>query len=408
MYFFNLSGQILRDMWTHKMRSALALFGIVWGTIAVVLLLALGTGFSATNQKHMLGVVDGSIIGIPFKTSISYQGFPKGQPVNLKAQAIMDLKQNIPEIQTATPILLQKLRHLGIKGKHLSRYIYGVAASFAYLQKVNIANGGRFINKLDVSGKTFTVILGDQLKQQIFGTKPAIGKQLTLNHVKFTVVGVIKPPGKNMYNFFRNTAMIPYTTYINLFGNQTIQYFVAMPYPTADNKVIDQAIRTFLGHKYHFNPNDKIALNILDATMFYKFVRWFFLGLNIFLGICGALTLGVGSLGIANIMFLIVTERTREIGIRMALGAKTYHILGQIILESLVITGLGGFIGFLISYVVVTILQHAHLPEWLGKPTLSATVVIVTIIVLSLFGLFAGFFPARKAARMDPVEALGY
>ncbi|MCK4608233.1 MAG: ABC transporter permease, partial [Gammaproteobacteria bacterium] len=326
------------------MRSALALFGIIWGTIAVVLLLALGTGFTAASQKNMMTIVDGTFFVMPAKTSISYQGFPKGKPVNIKSSAIIELQQYVRGVKTTSPILIQRT-NIGWHKKARSKEVYGISASFAYLQKINVKQGGRFLNKLDVDNKAFVVVLGDKVKQQLFGDRPAVGKQITVNKIKFTVVGVIRKDNLNVYNYYKNKVLIPYSTFINLFGDQTPMYFIVLPYPNANSAQVAQSMRAFLGHKYHFDKDDKVALNVFDTTAIFQFMRWFFIALQLFLGICGALTLGVGSLGVANIMFLIVTERTHEIGIRKAIGAKDWQVLWQIILEALVIVGLGGLIG---------------------------------------------------------------
>jgi putative ABC transport system permease protein len=139
-----------------------------------------------------------------------------------------------------------------------------------------------------------------------------------------------------------------------------------------------------------------------------RFTDWFFWGLQAFLGLAGALTLGAGGIGVANVMFLIIRERTREIGVRMAVGAQEWHIMGQVMLEALLIVSLGGLAGFAFSSLVIWILQVAPLPEWLGRPELSLLTSLPTLGVLSLVGLLAGYFPARRAARMDPVRALGF
>jgi putative ABC transport system permease protein len=405
MYLLNLCQQILRDMWAHKLRSFLALFCIMWGTVTVVLLLALGAGFAKAGSKNMLKIVDGTFFVVPSATSISYHGFPKGKMVNIKSQDIMDLVKSVPGIKTASPILIQRT-DMNYQNKKRSREVYGVSASFAYLQKINIDNDGRFINRFDIDDNAFVVVLGERVKEHLFGDKPAVGKKVTINHIKFTVIGITQKDNLNVYNFYNHTVLIPYTTYISLFGDQNPQYFIVLPYPKVSSKSVEQVMRAYLAHKYHFAPNDKVALGVFDTTEAFQFIHWFFIGIQIFLGICGALTLGVGSLGVANIMFLIVSERTREIGVRMAIGAQSWHILLQIILEALIVIGLGGLIGFLLSYAITIILQYVNLPDWLGIPTISPAVVVTTIIILSLLGLLAGIFPARRAAKMDPVEAL--
>lgn len=404
MYFFNLCRQILRDMRAQKMRSFLALFGIIWGTITVVLLLALGTGFRIASLRNMMTIADGTFFASVGKTSKSFRGYPKGQPVNIKASSVMDLKKAIPAIKMASPWFSNRV-HLRYKKEEHSREIAGVSGDFGYLQKIRVAGQGRFINQLDVTNKNYVIVLGDRVKERLFGDEPAVGKTILVKNIKFTVIGVTAP---DIYNRLKYLAAIPYSVYINIFGDQNVPFFMVFPDPNLEPQTVQNSMRTFLAKKYHFAADDKLAVRVIDTTKFFQFMRWFFIGIQLFLGICGALTLGVGSLGVANIMFLIVTERTREIGVRMAIGASDWQILWQIILEALILVALGGSIGLLISYLTVDILQYIKLPDWLGKPVISTTTVIITIIVLSVMGIFAGFFPAKRASKMDPVEALGY
>ena len=166
-------------------------------------------------------------------------------------------------------------------------------------------------------------------------------------------------------------------------------------------------MRTYLGYLYHFSPDDTNALMFYDTLKIFNFFNWFFVGIQLFLGLCGSLTLAVGGLGVANIMFLIVTERTKEIGLRMAVGARDSHILIQILCEALILVVLGGLFGITLSYLTVFILQFITLPAWIGKPTISLSIAFITIAVLAMIGVLAGYFPAKRASRMDPVDALG-
>lgn len=407
MYFFNLCQQILNDMWARKLRSFLALFGIVWGTFTVVMLLALGTGFRLANEKNMMRIVDGVFFVMPGQTSISFHGLPKGKTLNLKASSVMELKKIFPTILKASPMMTSKT---SINSEKADVRVNGVSEDFGYLRKVNLVNGGRFINILDVTNKSRVVILGDKLKNRIFGDTDddVVGKTVRINNIPFIIIGVMQKPSKNIYNWHGNAALIPYSTYTQIFGDENIRFFMVLPDPNIAPKATEQAMRSYFAYKYNFAANDKVALNLFDTTEMYQFMRWFFIGIQIFLGICGSLALGVGSLGVANIMFLIVVERTREIGLRLAIGASDHHILLQIILEALIIVALGGAIGFILSYLTITILQLIALPDWLGVPNISSAAVIVTITILAILGLLAGYFPARRAAKMDPVEALGH
>ncbi len=407
MYILTLSKQILREMWARKFRSILALFGIVWGTLTVVLLLALGTGFQHASQKNIMTIADNSFFIIPGTTSKTYRGVAKGQLLDVKAKVILNLPKALPSVKAVSPMLVNAVK-IGFKRKQTDTSAYGISPEFRQIRKINLMPHGRFINPIDVHKKSFVTVLGYKLKTKLFGKQSALGKIVILNNIPFRVIGVIQAPAKSVYNWYDDNPIIPYTTSISLFGDQRVVYFSVVPNPNVDPNIVEQNIRAYFSNRYHFDKNDKTALRIINTTKFFQFVKWFFIGVQIFLGICGILTLGVGSLGVANIMFLIVAERTKEIGLRMAIGACDWHILLQIIFEALIIVGLGGLLGFLLAYSITGVLQHAGLPEWLGRPAVSGAVVVITVSILAFLGLISGYFPARRAAKMDPVSALSF
>jgi len=393
-------------MWARKVRSVLALFGIIWGTISVILLLALGTGFHDASLQNVMRVADGTFFVIINKTSKSYDGYPKGQPINIKSSVIMNLPKAVPDISMVSP-MLNASTNVNFAKNMTKATIYGASVNLSKLVKLDLTENSRFLNKLDIENANRVAVLGYKIKDRLFGNKPALGKKITIKNVQFTIIGLLEKPNMHHRDSHNNDVIIPYTTYINLFSDVNSDFFVALPNPSVNPDQVQQSLREYFAHQYHFDKSDKTALRIFDTTKIFQFFKWFFFGIQLFLGLCGALTLAVGSLGVANIMFLIVSERTREIGLRMSIGAKDWQILLQIMLEATIIVGLGGAIGFLISVFTVKILSMITLPSWLGTPEISVISVIVTIGILSLLGIFSGLFPARKAAHMDPVEAIG-
>lgn len=406
MYILNICRQILRDMWAYKLRSILALFGIIWGTLTVILLLALGVGFRQVSEKNMAQITDGTFFVRLNPTSKAYRGFPIGQQLNIKSGAVMDMQQAVPNIIAVSP-MLSKDSIINYTKNQTTTSVRGVSSGFSKLRKIDLIDNSRFFNPLDAERKSRVTILGYSLKKRLFGDEDALGKRVSINHVPFTVIGIVQESGKSVYNWYDDRAIIPYTAFISLWGDKNIYRFVALPNPDIDPQIVEQEMRAYLAHKYHFDPTDTTAVDVFNTTKIFQFFKWFFFGIQLFLGFCGALTLGVGGLGVANIMFLIVNERTREIGLRMSVGARDWHIMLQILLEALIIVGLGGLIGFGIACLAAFILAHVNvLVSKLGVPTISDTIVMITIGILAVLGVLAGYFPARRAAHMDPIEAL--
>lgn len=406
-YIINLSRQILYEMWQRKMRSFLAIFCIAWGVLVILLLLALGRGFHEFNQKAVVDVVDGAYVFFPSRTSKSYRGLPLGREVNIKAKDVIDLIKYIPNLSAATP-MLATYAYVGVKGKRLWKRVHGVGSSLIQIRKLQLS-AGRFLNKLDENQSARVVVIGHRLEDAYFAQQnvgDVIGKKIFINKIPFTVVGTLQDSRYSSHTWYNNNALIPYTTYIALWGDQNVRIFAASVDFAANFEQVKESLMDFLAYKHHFAREDKLAVKAFGTSDMLRFMNGFFIGIKIFLGICGALTLGVGSLGVTNIMFLIVTERMREIGLRKALGAYDWHILLQILLETLIITMLGGVLGFFVAYTVVGILQHAPTPEWFGQPMISLSIALVVVGVLSAFGVMAGYFPARRASLMDPVDAL--
>jgi putative ABC transport system permease protein len=392
-------------MWIHKLRTSLAVFGIAWGTLTVILLLALSQGFHDASKRNIMQIADGAFFAIASTTDSNYRGFLKGRPIRMKAATIMALQKTIPSLRQVSPILIKE-NNIGFKKNQTALRVFGVSSSFNRIRKFYLIPQSRFITSIDIQNKKQICILGNKIAKRLFGENLSVPQTVRINDVPFMVVGIIESSQKSIHNYYENNALIPYSTFIKLWGDQTSPFFVAKPTETANISHVERDIRRYFSQKFQFSPKDKTALRIFNTTKIYRFFKWFFIGIQLFLGTCGTLTLGIGSLGVANIMFLTITERTREFGIRMAIGATTWHILFQVLLEALLITSLGGLFGYLIASSTVHALQFITLPEWLGKPIISLFSLFITITILTGFGMLAGFFPARRATKLDPVDAL--
>ena len=209
-----------------------------------------------------------------------------------------------------------------------------------------------------------------------------------------------------MAYFNRNSVYVPYTTAIDLYGNQNISHALFLPKKNITTKVFKETLLHYFANQFHFSPKDSNALYFSDNTRSVQYFNSFFLAIRLFLFFAGAMTLGVGCIGVTNIMFLIAQERTFEIGLKMALGAKTQHILIQFLLEAVMMVLLGGLIGFIIAESIIESIDHLTLPAWLGIPHISLTTTFITIAVLCIAAVLSGWFPAKKAANLHPVDAL--
>lgn len=406
LYLLSFIQQVLREMRSKKMRSALAMFCIAWGTLTVVLLLAIGSGFNAASRKNIFNVTENLFSVIPGETSKAYRGKPAGQKIHIRTSGVVDLPQLIPQIKEVTPLFIQNNADLAFSNKQLQKTVYSVGPNFIHMRKIKMEHPGRFFNQLDLNNASRVMVLGHKLKTELFADTDALGKRIIINNVSFTVIGVIQQFTKNIYNWYDNAVLIPYTTYLAINGDTDVYVVTLMPQANADATITEQNIRSYFAYKYDFDRNDETAIQVFSAAQTFQFFKWFFLAIQLFLGMCGAFTLGVGSIGIANLMFLSVTERTREIGLRKALGACSWQVLLQILIESVVIVTLGGVAGFAVAYLIILILQYLPLPEWLGTPIISWLSIVTIVGILAFFGIAAGYFPARRAANLDPVDAL--
>lgn len=409
MLIWMLSKQIFYEMSQRKLRSFLAIFGIFWGTLAVVLLMALGHGFYTGSKRHVEALANGLISISPGVTSIAHKGRPGGQAISIPLNFTMQIQKHFPSIKWLSPVLGQNnySHYISYKTIRTNKPILGVDQRFTNLYQLKLTPGSRFFSPLDISQKSRVVILGSQLKIDLFGSRSAINHEVAIDGIPFLIIGTTSVSSNKSQQHTNISGYIPYTTYKELFGGDTVSQIMIMPQHDWQRATLTEQLKRLLAVKYNFSPTDKSALFIPDFSMALNFFNWFFGLIQGFLAFCGIMTLAVGGIGVANIMFLIVTERTREIGLRMALGAQDFQIMLQVILESLIIVLSGGAAGIFVTWIIVGALDTVPLPEWLGKPAIQLESLIFTIIILMLVAILAGLFPAIKASKLEPVTALG-
>ena len=398
--------QMLQDIRHQKVRTLLTLFGITWGTVSVALLVAFGEGLQRRIEKNQKGLGESIVIAWPSNTSMPYEGLGKGRPVRVSEEDLEALRREIPNARFSGEYMRE-----GRFRRERVRLSPGMSASnsvFAAMRNLIPASGGRYVNDLDLDRRRRVVFLGDKLKQDLFGEAEAVGQTVMIDNVPFLVVGVLQPKAQDSSYSGRDKdkAFIPDTTHKGLFGGRYVANFIFQASHPALVPAVKRRVYEVLGRRLKFDPADEQAVGMWDTTEGAKFLSVFFLTFRAFLGVIGSFTLMVGGLGVSNIMYVVVEERTREIGIKLAVGARPRYIQAQFLLETLTLTAIGGLLGFLVTLGVLYAFPWLELDEYVGTPEPSAVVVLTTAALLGLIGLVAGYFPARRASLLDPVVAL--
>ena len=399
--------QLYRDVKSEKLRTFLTIFGIVWGTVAISLMLAFGTGLHTHLVKSTAGLGDRIVIAWPGLTSIAYEGLGKGRKIRVSEDDVQSVNGQVAGLKAISPEYMTNMK-VQYGTKTISVDMSGVTPEFGDMRNLIPASGGRFINAIDYKDQRRVVFLGDKIAKDYFGSTSPIGKTILIRQSPFLVVGVLKEKDQDSsYSGRDNEKMfMPSSTYRALTGEKYVDNFVFQASVAGETKQVIERLQAAFGHRLRFDPKDKEALSMWDTTQQFVFFDIFMLAFNGFLGLIGVLTLIVGGIGVSNIMNVVVEERTREIGIKMALGAKQRWILSQFLLETLLVTAIGGAIGFAISLGICAIFPKLGLSEYIGEPVVSPLVAGLTTLALGAVGLVAGYFPAREASRLDPVVAM--
>ncbi|HVP07759.1 MAG TPA: ABC transporter permease [Candidatus Acidoferrum sp.] len=400
--------QFFNDMRRQKLRTALTMFGIFWGTCSIVLLFAFGRGLGDSTIKAQKGM--GENIGIfwPGVTSKDYKGLPRGRSINFTEEDVQLIKSKAVSLSRISPEYSKWNVMLKAGKNNTLRNIVGIWPEYGEMRNIIADYGSRFINDVDMSEKRRVIFIGDKLKKDLFGEAEAVGQDILVNGAPFRVVGVMKPKKQDSSYNGRDSgkAFIPSTTFASMYSRRYLNDFVAQCLPTTTMEFTRQEVLKIIGGKYQFDPSDREALQCWDTTKGIAFLKTFFLAFQLFLVGIGVATLITGGIGVSNIMNVVLEERTKEIGIKMALGANKATIMAQFIFETLLITSVGGLVGFLFASIIVGIFPMLKLEDYVGVPTIDLSVTSVAILLLGVVGFIAGIFPARRAANLQPVQAL--
>ncbi len=405
--------EFLRDLRAHRTRALLTTAAITWGTVAVVLLLSFGAGLGTQMQNGLLNAGNRIMILYGGETGMQFEGMPKGRKIRMVEEDAEILRRAIPGIAMISPQYRQTV-NLTCGRTNTNTECEGVNPAFEEMRRMYPTAGGRFLNEADVARERRVLFLGSKIAGQLFGREYPVGKTVMLDGVPFTVVGIMQAKLQTSMSNGPDAdrAIIPYSTFRTMYGPTIVNSIVVRPADPSRQEELKKEIFRVLARKYRFDPADERTLFIWDFIENEKIGEKIALGVSIFLGSVGFLTLLIAGVGVANVMYVVVKERTREIGIRMALGARRSAILFQFITEALLLAFIGGAVGLLFSWAVVAgvrLLPSDDGPmQFLGKPVLSTGIMLLTTGILAAIGLLAGFFPARRAASVDPVESLRY
>jgi len=400
----------------QQKRMAMTVAAIAWGTLSIVLLLSFGEGLKRNFEKGSRGLGEGILVVWPGTTGKAFQGFPQGRSLQFTEEDVQLLRDSIPELAVASAEMRRWGNNVVYGRNSLSKPVAGVQPDYGDMRNQIPQAGGRFFNQRDESEKRRVAFLGDKAKEELFGDKNAVGETILINKTPFVVVGVMtKKIQMGTYSGpDENNVLIPFSTFRALFGRRYLSDFVVKGDDSHDNAALKKRLYEVLGGRLRFDPEDERALSIWDTVESQKVTDNIGIGIEIFLGVIGALTMIIGGVGVANIMYAVVKHRTREIGVQMALGARRSYVLGPLVVESLSLTAIGGLIGIVAGGGIVQLLalvqakSNSDALQFLGKPTFSLGVALTTVLLLGGIGFLAGFFPSRRAVSIQPAAALRY
>ena len=413
MLDFDTWQEVWATLRSNKLRAFLTALGVFWGVFMLIIMLGIGNGLERGVIRNLSGLTNYSVFVWPQRTSLPYKGLPPGRYVRLNDADIAAVART-PGVEHVAP----RLKLGDWRGPQIVNYgakkaaftVLGDTPELAYVEPLILENG-RFINPRDMAEERKVVVIGHEVQKTLFGEENPVGKYMQIKRVYFQVVGVINTlkTGDEAEKLIAS-VYVPFSTFQTTFNKKDkVGWFALTAYRNQPAALVEENVRHAImkGHRIH--PDDAEALGSFNAAQKFEQVQGLFRGIRKFVWFVGSLTLCAGMLGVSNILLIIVKERTKEIGVRKALGATPLSIVSLVVAEGLVLTSLAGYSGVVAGVLGLEAAGKAmsHVPNApLSQPEISLQVALIAVLVLIVAGLVAGIIPARHAARVHPVEAL--
>jgi putative ABC transport system permease protein len=411
--FHDLLREAYGAMRHNRRRTALTMLGMAWGIATVVMLLAYGDGFGQACANIFANFGTKLVIVVPGRTAMQAGGQKAGSLIRFTQDDVDTLSANLPQITNITPEV-SKQAHTQYDTRTFDFNVTGNNTNVPAIRVLKLAQG-RFYNAEDQVQHSRVAVIGSEAKEKLFSGRNALGERIRLDGLSFEVVGILSPKMQEGNDDINRVIYVPFTTMSDLKDTHFLDS-IWFTYQTPEYERLEQSVRTILAVPHKFNQTDRQAVRVFNLMMQVHQFEIITLGLKVLMGFIGTLTLGIGGVGLMNIMLVSVTQRTREIGVQKALGAQRRYILMQFLAEALTITFIGGILGIILAYTVALSVGRLTLYSAFAKNGAAGDIrliiapgtLIAATVILAIVGLVSGMVPAIRASRLDPIEALRY
>ncbi len=395
----------------NRRRTALTMLGMGWGIATVVMLLAYGDGFGRACANIFANFGTHLVIVVPGKTAMQAGGQKAGVPIRFTLDDVDTLAVNLPQITDISPEV-SKNTHIQFETRVFDFWVSGNYPNVPSIRLLKL-DQGRFYNAEDQLQHARVALLGSEAKEKLFSGRNALGERIRMDGLSFEVIGVLSPKMQENNSNINSVNYVPFTTMSELKDTHYLDS-IWFTYQVPEYERLEQSVRSVMAVPHKFNQADHQAVRVFNLMMQVHQFEIITLGLKVLMGFIGTLTLGIGGVGLMNIMLVSVTQRTREIGVQKALGAPRRYILLQFLAEALTITFIGGVFGVILAYIVALSVGRLTLYSAFAKNgeagdirlLIAPGTLIAATLILGVVGLVSGMVPAFRASRLDPIEAL--